>query len=60
MTSLHRLIAIGLIWIVSGGVLTVFYESQFLNRSPVWAVLLVTLVCVGGAAVGSWAITRKA
>ncbi len=45
MTSLHRLIAIMTIWIVTGAVLIVMFNVSFVGAlMPIWLLLLTALI----------------
>ncbi|MCS6880945.1 MAG: hypothetical protein RMK84_02345 [Oscillochloridaceae bacterium] len=48
MTSLHRLIAIMTIWIVTGAVLITVFSVSFLSApTPLWLLLLTALIVAG-------------
>jgi len=58
MTSLHRLIAIMTIWIVTGAVLISMFSVSFLGAmAPLWLLLLTALI-IGGATVATVVLAR--
>lgn len=58
MTSLHRLIAIVLIWIVAGGTLVSMFSVSFLGALSAPVIVLLTAVIMGGAAYATAALAR--
>jgi hypothetical protein len=54
MGSLYSVIISVLAWITSGGVLIVLYSSLFLHAMPIWAVVLITAIIIGGALGTTW------
>lgn len=58
MTSLHRLIAIMTVWIVTGAVLITMFSVSFLSAlTPLWLLLLTALI-VGGATFATVVLAR--
>ncbi|MGQ9928424.1 MAG: hypothetical protein ACUVS4_16350 [Chloroflexaceae bacterium] len=59
MTSLHRLIAIMTIWIVTGAVLISMFSVSFLSAlTSLWLLLLLTALIIGGATVATVVLAR--
>jgi hypothetical protein len=58
MSSLHRLIAIFIIWVVAGGTLVSIFSVSFLNALSAPALLLLTAVIIGGASWATIALAR--
>ncbi len=59
MSSLHRLIGIVAVWIISMGTLAVFYSVSFLNFTPTWALLLMSVTFLGVALAATFFISRS-
>ncbi|NJN17087.1 MAG: hypothetical protein HC822_12840 [Oscillochloris sp.] len=58
MTSLHRLIAIVLIWLVAGGVLITMFNIATLGVITLPGVLILAAIIMSGAAYGTGAVAR--
>jgi hypothetical protein len=56
MTSLHRLIAIILIWVITGGVLVSIFNMAFLASLNTIGILLMTGIVMAGAAYATGAV----
>ncbi len=59
MSSLHRLIAIIIIWIVAGGTLVSIFSVSFLSMLSAPVLLLLTAVIIGGAVWATGALARS-
>ena len=59
MTSLHRLIAVVVIWAAVAFAAVSLFGSQFLRPLPVPAVIIVTGLLVGGAVGATVVIVRS-
>jgi hypothetical protein len=59
MTSAHKLIAIILIWIVCGGIMTVMFMSGGINFLGGWLLLLLSLLIMAAAVAGTYVVARQ-
>lgn len=58
MTSLHRLIALVIVWICAAGALAVLFESIFLNHMEPGGLIVITAIITAGAVTATYFLIR--